>query len=49
MFQREHKDKDSNTITSIVWPLPLGKGFFNAPKLKKSLKGVKLWNLNQCY
>jgi len=33
MFQRDHKDKDSNTIISIVCLYPLGKGFFNALKI----------------
>jgi len=33
MFQRDHKDKDSNTIISIVCLYPLGKGFFNGLKI----------------
>lgn len=52
MVQRDHKDKDSSAIVSIVCLYPSGKGFFNILKIKISntIKlEVTLWNLNQCY
>ena len=34
MFQRDHKDKDSNTIFKYSMPLPFGEGFLILLPLK---------------